>query len=124
MKNSLPTRVLREHPDLDQLKRQAKELLQAFTAGDAAAVREVNAHYHDADRATFALHDAQLLLARAYGFDSWPKLKAYVDGVTVKRLEDAVGRRTYFPETTGARNPVQRTENSFGPGGCANESSF
>src|SRR4029453_17464724 len=37
----------------------------------------------------FALHDAQLVLARAYGFDSWPKLKAFVDGVTVKRFEEA-----------------------------------
>ena len=76
----LPTRALREHPDLDQLKRQAKELLQAFIAGDEKTVAEVNAHYHDADRQTFALHDAQLVLARAYGFDSWPKLKAYADG--------------------------------------------
>ena len=33
--------------------------------------------------------DAQLVLARAYGFESWPKLKAYVDGVTVKRFEEA-----------------------------------
>jgi hypothetical protein len=33
---SPPTRQLREHPDLDQLKRQAKELLDAYTAGDAA----------------------------------------------------------------------------------------
>src|SRR5687768_14307573 len=84
-----PTRALRERPDLDQLKRQAKELLAAFAAGDAAAVDEVNAHFHHADRATFALHDAQLVLARAYGFDSWPKLKAYVDGVTVTRLAEA-----------------------------------
>ena len=38
----------------------------------------------------FALHDAQLVLARAYGFGSWPKLEAYVDGVTVQRLADAV----------------------------------
>ena len=30
------------------------------------------------------------MIARAYGFDSWPKLKAYVDGVTVDRLADAV----------------------------------
>ena len=29
-------------------------------------------------------------MARAYGFDSWPKLKAYVDGVTIQRLVDAV----------------------------------
>jgi ankyrin repeat protein len=87
---SLPTRVLREHPDLDQLKRQAKELLRAFIAGEENAVAEVNAHYRDADRAKFGLHDAQLVVARAYGFDSWPRLKAHVDGVTLKRLVDAV----------------------------------
>jgi len=81
---------MREHPDLDQLKRQAKELLEAFDAGLPEAVAEVNAHYRNADRATFALHHAQLVLARAYGFDSWSKLKAYVDGVTVTRLADAI----------------------------------
>ena len=43
-----------------------------------------------ADTATFALHDAQLVIARSYGFDSWPKLKAYVGGVTIRRLVDAV----------------------------------
>lgn len=89
MNYSLPTRELREHPDLDQIKRQAKELLDAFVSGNAAAVAEVNTHYRDANPSTFALHDAQLVLARAYGFDSWPKLKAFVDGVTVKRFEEA-----------------------------------
>jgi len=77
-----PTRTLREHPDLDQLKRQAKELLDAFHTGEPAAVAEVQAHYRDPNAQAFALHDAQLVLARAYGFDSWPKLKAFVDGVT------------------------------------------
>ena len=62
-RRSLPTRRLPHHPDLDQLKRQAKELLDAFLADDPDAVSEVTAHYHDADRATFALHDAQLVLA-------------------------------------------------------------
>ncbi len=42
------------------------------------------------DASKFALHDAQLVLARSYGFDSWPKLKAFVDGVTVRRLAEAV----------------------------------
>jgi ankyrin repeat protein len=88
MKN-LPTRQLREQPDLDQLRRQAKELLAAYHAGDSAAVAEVNQHYRGADP-SFALHNAQLVIARSYGFDSWPKLKAFVDGVTVKRLADAV----------------------------------
>ena len=45
MSKSLPTRVMRENPDLDQLKRQAKELLEAFIAGLPDAVAEVNAHY-------------------------------------------------------------------------------
>ena len=90
LRKHAPTRTLRDKPDLVQLKRQAKELLQAFVAGDADAVAEVDAHYQGADRARFALHDAQLVLARSYGFDSWPKLKAFVDGVTVRGLCDAV----------------------------------
>ena len=86
----LPTRTLPERPDLEQLKRQAKELLQRFADGEAAAVAEVHAHYRDAAAGNFALHDAQLVLARAYGFESWPKLKAFVDGATVDRLIAAV----------------------------------
>src|SRR5262245_49673106 len=88
--HSLPTRQLRDRPDLDHLKRQAKALLEAFLAGERDAIAEVHAHYHDANPATFALHDAQLVIARAYGFDSWPKLKAYVDGATVRRLRELV----------------------------------
>lgn len=90
MSRTLPTRRMREHPDLDQLKRQAKELLRAFLAGEPEASAEVHAHYSRAERGAFALHEAQLVLARGYGFESWPKLKAYVDGVTVRRLAGAV----------------------------------
>src|SRR3954469_9864135 len=93
MRPSVPSRALRERPDLDQLKRQAKELLASFKNGDPAAKAEASAHYHGADPSTFALHDAQLVIARAYGFESWPKLKAFVDGVTVTRLIDAVKSR-------------------------------
>ena len=89
-RNTPPTRTLRDRPDLDQLKRQAKELLDAFRAGHPEATKEVHAHYRQADLSTFALHDAQLVMARAHGFDSWPKLKAFVDGITVRRLVEAV----------------------------------
>jgi hypothetical protein len=89
-RHSLPTRSLSDRPDLDQLKRQAKELLDAFRAGEPAADSEVTAHDRDPDRAAFALHDAQLVIARAYGFESWPKLKAFVEGATVRRLVEAV----------------------------------
>ena len=90
MKQKLATRRMQEHPDLEQLKRQAKELLRRFISGHADAAAEVNAHYHPASPSKFALQDAQLVIARSYGFESWPKLKAYVDGVTVRRLADAV----------------------------------
>ena len=65
MKHNLPARKLREHPDLNQIKRQAKELLQAFLAGEADAIEEVKAHYRGADPWKFALHEAQLALARS-----------------------------------------------------------
>lgn len=49
MRQNPPTRKLRQRPDLDQLKRQAKELLHAFLAGDADVTAEVRAHYRGAD---------------------------------------------------------------------------
>jgi ankyrin repeat protein len=86
----LPTRTLSPRPHLDQLRRQAKELLRAYTRGDASAVAEICAHFDGGDPASFALHDAQLVIARAHGFQSWPKLKAFIDGVTVRRLAAAI----------------------------------
>lgn len=104
MNANLPARRLPERPDLDQLKRQAKELLEGFAARESSVVAEVRQYYPGAPFATLALHDAQLVLARAYGFDSWPKLKARVDGVTIGRLHDAVERG----EAEAVRNLLER----------------
>jgi ankyrin repeat protein len=90
MSQKPPTRAMRENPDIDQLKRQAKELLEAYRASSPEAVAEVTAYLRTATPDTFALHDAQFVLARSYGFESWPKLKAAVDGVTATRLHAAV----------------------------------
>src|SRR5215207_475512 len=84
-----PTRAMRENPDIDQLKRQAKELLEGYRAASPDAVAEVEAYQRTATPETFALHDAQLVLARSYGCESWPKLKAAVDGVTSAKLHEA-----------------------------------
>src|SRR5262252_5106036 len=85
-----PVRAMRANPDIDQLKRQARELLDAYRAQSPDAVIEVAAHHRTAKPETFALHDAQFVLARSYGFESWPKLKAAVDGVTTAKLHEAV----------------------------------
>src|ERR1700704_558147 len=89
-RNHPPTRAMRDNPDIDQLKRQARELLEAYPARSPAAVIGSAAHHRTATPETFALHDAQFVLARSYGFESWPKLKAAVDGVTATRLHEAV----------------------------------
>ncbi|MEX0778083.1 MAG: ankyrin repeat domain-containing protein [Phycisphaeraceae bacterium] len=78
------------HPDLEQLKRQAKELHHAYEAGVADALAEVQRFFSVRQGEVLTLTQAQLALARSYGFESWPKLKAHVDGVTFHRLRDAV----------------------------------
>ena len=61
-------------PDLDQLRRQARELHQAARDGDARSLRRLG----QAPGAV-ALSAAQLAIARDYGFASWPRLKAEVE---------------------------------------------
>lgn len=85
-------RRLPAKPNLNQLRKQAKDLLKAFHAGESLAIEEVRAHHPEAIGAPegLQLSGAQLVLARAYGFASWPKLKAFVDGVNMSRFVAAV----------------------------------
>ena len=64
------------HNNLRQLKRQAKDLLKAFKANDPKAVASIQEHFDGADPASFKLAQAQLVLARSAGFDSWRDLRA------------------------------------------------
>jgi ankyrin repeat protein len=73
---SEPSRVLPPHPSLEQQKTQAKELLKALRAGDAGARERVRRHLPDKQRIT--LSDAQFVIAREYGFESWAKLKTHI----------------------------------------------
>lgn len=68
-------RRLPVRPNLDQLKHQAKDLLRALHAGDAAAVAELREHHpQPIDPSHTKLADAQLVLARSYEASSWPRL--------------------------------------------------
>jgi ankyrin repeat protein len=68
-------------PNFNQFKRQAKELLKVYRACDVEAVAEVERYEQTPDPSTFAVHDAQRVLARSYGFSSWQKLKSYVQTI-------------------------------------------
>jgi len=85
-----PTRRLPAQPNLEQLRKQAKDLLEQFRAGHPAAVAEVRQFERAPGAASFALADAQRVLARTYGYESWPRLKAFVEGASVARLAEAV----------------------------------
>lgn len=70
--------------NLDQQKKQARELLRALRegSGDALArLRSRHLRWADTDeigiRQNIALHDAQFVIALEQGFTGWTKLKAY-----------------------------------------------
>ena len=81
MSRQLPTK-----PNLEHLKSQAKDLLDAHRRGEPEAFTRIRAavpafaHMSDEAlaRAPFALHDAQSAIAREYGFASWAELRAQV----------------------------------------------
>ena len=80
-------RRLPVRPNLNQLKRQAKELLPAIRKGDPSAMAELREyHTKKVDPASAKLADAQLVLARSYEASSWPRL------VQACQLTDAIWR--------------------------------
>jgi ankyrin repeat protein len=70
---------LPERPDLDQLRRRAKELRDAARQGDVAALERFARHHPSAPGGAVRLAAAQLVIARELGFSSWPRLTAAVD---------------------------------------------
>ncbi len=88
--NDAPVRSLPARASLEQLKKQAKELLAAVASGQSAALALVHRYERSPNLPHFALHEAQRVLARSYGFASWAKLKEHVTRATVARLVKAV----------------------------------
>ena len=103
-----PTRVMRETPDIDQLKRQARELLEAYRAQSPDAVLEVDAYHRTATPDTFALHDAQFVLARSYGFrelaQAEGRRRGGHDEAAVRGREEGRPRRGACAARAKARN--------------------
>lgn len=109
----VPHSVLPNHPDPDQLKRQAKELLRSAKAGDRAALARFRLlpAYRDLGEeqlalAPLALHDAQSAVAREYGFASWKALSEHVTLLTLQ-FGDAV-REFVAAATDGRKDRADR----------------
>ena len=110
------TRRLPDHPDAGQIRNQAKELQRSLVSGDPEARQRVlESHPKFAGRPaermegwTFTLRDAQVTVAREYGFESWKALLEEVSGVEQPRWGDVdstnvVGRAFEAARTAGNR---------------------
>lgn len=83
------SKALPPNPNLEFDKKQAKALLKAYHAGDAAAQERIHAFHPRLQNVPassippedFKLSDAQLVIAREYGFSSWSHLKHHIETV-------------------------------------------
>ena len=90
---SLPSR-----PSLEQYKKQAKELLKSWKANDPEAIQRIRQQHprlakvsaSDIVNARFVLADAQLIIAREHGFESWSKFANHIGVLTRESFPDAV----------------------------------
>jgi hypothetical protein len=83
---SLPAR-----PSLESLRKQAKKLARDIAAGDAAAIARARAHLPNLDL-PLTQRNAQLVIAREYGYAGWQDLTAEVSKRLGKGLEWAVAQ--------------------------------
>src|ERR1700741_5239281 len=71
-------RDLPARPSLDSLRKQAKRLARDAAAGNGEAIGRVHAQLPHA-KLPLSNRDAQLVVAREYGFAGWPALTAEVE---------------------------------------------
>ena len=93
-------RELTACPNLEQYKKQAKDLAKDCSAGISDAIARVKRHHprfhklSEKEIREAQLTDAQLIIAREHGFESWPRFAKYIEMVnlisSVASLEDPV----------------------------------
>ena len=101
--------MLPHRPSLEQLRKQAKDLLRDARAGDARALARIPTTAHTEDAGHICLAQAQLAIAREYGFASWPKLVSHVAAIAgggfvlrplIRPVELSPGRRFKLADGT------------------------
>jgi hypothetical protein len=111
-------RRLPVRPDVNHLKRQAKDFLRAVHAGDPEATTEFRErHPESTDPSSAKLADAQLVLARSYQTSSWARLVQAVQLATaiwsddLDAVRDLVGRNPHLIH----EHVLIRTDSNWGP---------
>src|SRR5215471_17880004 len=101
----MTTSKLPDRPSLESLRKQAKKLARAIATGDAKAIERARAQLPKA-KLPLSQRDAQLVLAREYGFPGWQDLMKEVKQRLGKGLEWAANqarRRIHDNDVEGLR---------------------
>ncbi len=114
-------RPLPAKPNLAFERKEAKALLRRLRAGEPDALARARERHPEIDvsePARIRLADAQLVIAREYGFTSWPRLVRYFGDVERQRSGwRSVHGRDFYEAS------VRRTEGASRPaclgGACA-----
>ena len=87
----MPDRVLPDRPNLEQYKKQAKELLRTSAASEPAALARLRKHHPrlrdlaSASPRAITLADAQFVLAREHGYGSWSAFAKHIEALRIIR---------------------------------------
>src|SRR5215510_6282233 len=85
------SKSLPERPSLESLRKQAKKLARDTAAGDSGAIARARAHLPTVDL-PLTQRNAQLVIAREYGYAGWRDITAEVSKRLGKGLEWAVAQ--------------------------------
>jgi Ankyrin repeats (3 copies) len=128
----MPVRRLPSNPNVNHLKYQAKDLLKDHAAHTPDVAQRITEFHPRFNRATdteifdspLSLSDAQLTIAREYGFPSWARLKRHIEKPTLsdrldlphqQRIENATFRRAVelldAGDTVGLRTHLKQHPN-------------
>jgi len=86
----MPDRILPDRPNLEQYKKQAKDLVRDCRSGSPEAWARFHGHHPDHARAPVSLTAAQLVIAREHGFGSWPKFAAHIETLRIQRAVESL----------------------------------
>jgi ankyrin repeat protein len=86
----MPDRILPDRPNLEQYKKQAKDLVRDCRSGSLEALARIHGHHPDHTHAPVSLTAAQLVIAREHGFESWPNFAAHIETLRIQRAVESL----------------------------------
>ncbi len=104
------------HPNLEQYKKQAKDLVKARKSGDPETLRRIRQVHSrlgklsdtEFEGSKFVLADAQFIIAREHGFESWPRFAEHIASLNRENSRDSLWGSAKKAVITGDVSTLER----------------